>query len=236
MPKELRLYGIDDFKNGVLDGFKLATLRLASDKYALAAGERITIVLLDNPGSPNEQRVEITAVALGTEVHPLDAISPSVLLLDGFWDQEAVVDPTTGLARFYPEPITPVTRLSVVPFVSETIFNRLSPEQQRLLLEGSLETRLRQPELREVFFYSLAWWHVWYGQNARVWADYARANGLITEPEYDGLCLLEIDEEGESRPLLDVEGILPWALENLDADDADQRQMAQILVRLTLPW
>lgn len=169
--KELKFYG-GGFEEIIRNGVKLGTMRPAR-RYDFIPGEEVTAIC--------EGEGEVPIVIFRTQDRRIIDTPQPLLLLDGFTSPKVA---TERMRDFYPE-TREKTIMGLTTFIARDIYASYDDNTRTLLTRLSQEEAIKTPELRKVFFPSLAWWTAWNGGGFSEWLKLVEEAELVPREELD---------------------------------------------------
>lgn len=168
--KELKFYG-GGYLEIIENGIKLATMRKPNDRYNFVPGEEVMAIC--------EGEGEVLITIFRNETRRIVDTQLPLQLLDGFL---TIPDTVNVMRRFYLG-TSRYSDMSLITFTSSERFKRYDLTTRELLLNKPQWTAIQMPELRQVFFPSLAWWLSQNNVGASGWLDYLQKTNLVTREE-----------------------------------------------------
>lgn len=165
MAKEMIFSG-GGYKDIIDRGIKLGTLRRPDEICKLKSGETFNAIC--------EGEGTVKAVALKTEVRRIIETPMPLLLTDGFL---SVATTVKRMREFYPGTV-PGSEMALTTFVGRDVYKNFDEDTKNLLINTPQEEAIRMPELRKVFFPSLAWWIGFNGGGAEHWLNFLEIENL----------------------------------------------------------
>lgn len=173
-PKEIKFYG--EKAASIRFGFAITSLRNPNPNYEFTPGERVLADCVDD----NEK---VPVIVVSNETKPLWQYSESQLMLDGFYSAEDAA----YKMRVYPgyEETTKNSELQAITFVYEDAFADLDLRIQGEIInpKNSFEDLIRIPELRHLFFPTIAETLIRNGRGISYWMDFLIYEKLVTPQE-----------------------------------------------------
>jgi hypothetical protein len=171
-PREIK-FGGEGKAESINRGFAFTTLRNPKTDYNFSRGKRVLANCFDD----NEK---VPVVVITNVIKRLSTFSIPQLALDGFFSVPMVID---GM-KTYPgyEKINGNSPMQAITFIKEESFKAVPTNQRDGLLYYNFDELVKIPELRYLFFPTMAFHLSDYG-GVKDWIDWLGGNKLITKEE-----------------------------------------------------
>lgn len=168
-PEEPKFYGAE-FAALIQTGRKMGTLREKDAKRAgLTKGLRIMGHV--HPDGQQSSIADIPLVILNVFHGSLYSVLATHRLefwLDGITTEEEAI---RILQNFSRNRIISQTEIDYFTFIKASVFDQLTAENQKRLLDLPIKLALTYPELAKIYYPSLCQTHLWHDGNLRSWLD-----------------------------------------------------------------